>query len=95
MDDGVQKDASCGQSALLEKNPSATVQPAIQEHFRSFPSDAEVFGAGYTYISGKAGDKVRDASHILEGKDDAYLDVVHFLKPGSKLVGEYIHSTLD
>ena len=73
---------------------AATLRPAIQEQLRSFPSDVEVFGAGYTYLFGKAGGKVRDASHILEGKDDAYLDVVHFLKPGSKLVGEYIHSTL-
>src|SRR6185369_3427908 len=81
--------------ALLERNPSKTMTAAIQEQLRLFPSDTEVFGRGYTSIFGKAGDRVRDASHVLEGKDDAYLDVVHYFKGGSKLIGEYIRSTLD
>ena len=81
--------------AMLEKDPAASVKPAIQDQLRSFPSDVEVFGTGYKYIFSKTGDKVRDATHILEGKDDAYLDVVHFYKRGSKLMGEYIRSTLE
>jgi len=81
--------------ALLEKTPSESTRQASQAHLQSFPADLEVYRVGYDYIFSKAGDKVRDATHIFEGKDDIYLDVVHFHKGGSKLIGEYIRSTLE
>ena len=81
--------------SLLEKTPSNSATEATQAHVRSFPSDIEVYTTGYNYIFRKTGDKVRDATHLFEGKDDIYLDVVHFNKRGSKLIGEFIRSALE
>lgn len=80
--------------ALLDSNPSLFTRQTMQAHLRSVPSDTVVYRTGYDYILRKAGDKIRDASHLFEGNDNVYLDIVHFNKNGSKLIGEYIRSAL-
>jgi hypothetical protein len=81
-------------TALLDKTPSESAKWAVQQDLRSFRSDADVFRTGYDYILSKAGDKVLDATHLFDGKGDVYIDVVHFNKLGSKLMGDYIRDTL-
>jgi hypothetical protein len=61
---------------------------------RSFPSDVELFRSGYDHIFRNAGDKVLDATRLFEGNGDVYLDIVHFNKLGSKLIGDYIRAAL-
>jgi hypothetical protein len=61
---------------------------------RSFRSDVDLCRTGYDYILRKAGDKVLDATHLFDGKGDVYVDVVHFNKLGSKLMGDYIRAAL-
>jgi hypothetical protein len=80
--------------ALLERHPSGSTKQISEEHLRWFKSDAEVYGKGYDYILHKAGDKVHDASHLFDGKDDVFVDFVHFNKRGSKLMGDYIRAAL-
>lgn len=80
--------------ALLEKAPTEAAKRAAQEHLKSFLADDGVYKSGYDYIFRKAGDKVLDASHLFEGKDDIYIDVVHFNKRGSELIGKFIYSNL-
>jgi hypothetical protein len=81
--------------ALLEKVPSESAKRETKAHLQSFQSDVQVYGAGYNYIFGKAGDKVRDASHLFEGKDNVYVDVVHFNKRGAELIGDYIRAAIE
>jgi len=81
-------------TALLEKMPSESAKRAVQHELRSFRFDVELYQSGYDDILRKAGDKVLDATHLFEGKGDVYLDVVHFNKLGSKLIGEYIGAAL-
>ena len=80
--------------ALLDNAPNEAAKKATVDHLKSFISDVGVYKGGYEYIFSKAGTKVLDATRLFEGQDDIYIDVVHFNKRGSKLIGEFIHSAL-
>jgi hypothetical protein len=82
-------------TALLERTGSESAKRTTQAFLRWFPSAANLYQGGYDYIFRKAGYKVRDASHLDEGKDQIYTEFVHLNKRGSKLIGEYIRSTLQ
>lgn len=81
-------------TALLDKTPSESAKWAVQQDLRSFRSDIDIYQTGYDYILSKAGNEVLDATHLFDGKGDVYLDVVHFNKLGSKLIGGYIRAAL-
>jgi hypothetical protein len=81
-------------TALVENTPGASAKAAIHGHQKWFKADKEIYRTGYDYILRKAGNKVIDASHLFEGKDNVYLDVVHFNKVGSELLGKLIHSAV-
>jgi len=81
-------------TVLLEKMPPESAKLIVQQHLQSFPSDIELFRSGYDHIFRKAGDKVLNTTHLFEGKGDVYLDIVHFNKLGSKLIGDYIRAAL-
>lgn len=80
-------------TALLEKTPSESAKLAVQRDLQSFRPDIELYRSSYDYIFRKAGNKTLDATHLFEGKD-VYIDVVHFNKLGSMLIGEYIRAAL-
>ena len=81
--------------ALLEAAPTKAASTAASEHLKSFLADDAVYKRGYAYIFRHAGDKVLDATHLFEGKDDIYIDVVHFNKRGSELIGKFIHAAVN
>ena len=82
-------------TALVENTPGASAKAVIRAHQMNFKADTEIYRTGYDYILRKAGSKVMDASHLFEGKDNVYLDVVHFNKVGSELIGKLIHSAVN
>lgn len=81
-------------TALVENTPGASAKAAIRGHQKAFKADTEIYRTGYDYILRKTNGKVIDASHLFEGKDNVYLDVVHFNKTGSELIGKLIHSAV-
>lgn len=82
-------------TALVENTPGASAKAVIRAHQKEFKADTEIYRTGYDYILRKANGKVVDASHLFDGKDNVYLDVVHFNKVGSELIGKLIHSAVN
>lgn len=80
--------------ALLEAAPSQAAKKAASEHLKSFLADDGVYKNGYAHIFRHAGDKVLDATHLFDGKDEIYIDVVHFNKRGSELIGKFIYAAV-
>lgn len=81
-------------AVFLQKTPTDYDKLIIRKDLQSFPTDIEVFRTGYDRILRGAGDKVLDATHLFEGKGDVFIDIVHFNKVGSKLIGDTIRAAL-
>jgi hypothetical protein len=80
--------------ALLEESPSGSTAAIVQQSLRLFPNDRELFTRGYELLRQGGGEDQLDASGLLHGSADAYLDVAHLSKVGNAVVGKFIHSAV-
>jgi hypothetical protein len=80
--------------ALLEQDPSGSTAAIVQQNLRFFPNDRQLFTRGYELMRQGGGEDQLDASQLLRGRDDAYLDVAHLSKIGNAVVGKFFYSAI-
>jgi hypothetical protein len=66
----------------------------VQQNLRFFPNDRQLFTRGYELMRQGGGEDQLDASQLLRGRDDAYLDVAHLSKIGNAVVGKFFYSAI-
>jgi hypothetical protein len=77
--------------AVFDGNPIGSTAAIVQQDLIYFPYDRELFTLGYNLIRTNNGTNHLDASRLLDGRVDAYVDVVHLSKIGNAIVGKFIY----
>jgi hypothetical protein len=54
-----------------------------------FAGDRDLYTIGYERILSQNRGELHDASQLFDGRENVFLDAVHFNKTGSRLIGEY------
>lgn len=78
-------------NTLVESATSKASKKINEAHLKNFPNDAAIYKEGYSGILDNSCTNCVDASGLLSLSEDAYFDVVHLTKIGSKLLGELLY----
>jgi hypothetical protein len=83
-------------NAMQVENPSGSTLEIVKQQLAFFPFDREIYSRGYQGIRDAAKTESHlDASHLLDGMPDGYVDWVHLSKAGNASLAEFIKRQIE